>query len=81
MVRSILLCTLILFVNPLCTPGISYFTGPMFAHTFSVLFNPCTEAIMFLFVYRMFQWTVIGQWVLELTLCSASLITLAGIVL
>ena len=81
MVRTILLCTLILFVNPLCTPGISYFTGPMFAHTFSVLFNPCTEAIMFLYVYRMFQWTVIGQWVLEITLCSAALITLAGIVL
>ena len=81
MVRSILLCTLILFVNPLCTPGISYFTGPMFAYTFSVLFNPCTEAMMFLFVYRMFQWTVIGQWVLELTLCFGALITLAGIVL
>ncbi len=81
MMRSILICTLVLFVNPLCTPAISYMTGPMFVYTFSVLFNPCTEGIMFLFVYRMFQWTVIGQWVLELTLCFGALFGLVGILL
>ncbi len=81
-VRMLLISVLLIFVNPLCTPAISYMTGPMFIHAFNVLFNPFTECIMFLYIYRMFQWTVIGQWVLEITLClgaAGALIGMAGI--
>ena len=78
-VRLLLICLLAVFVNPLTTPAISYMTGPMFFHTFHVLFNPFTEALMFLYFYRMFQWTVIGQWILELALCFGALIGIVGI--
>ena len=74
-----LIAILLVFLNPLCTPAIAYTTGPMFYHTFHVLFNPFTEAILFLFVYRMFAWTVIGQWVLEILLCLGALLGIAGI--
>ena len=77
--RMMLIAILLVFLNPLCTPAIAYTTGPMFYHTFHVLFNPFTEAILFLFVYRMFAWTVIGQWVLEILLCLGALLGIAGI--
>ena len=77
--RILLLTNLIVFINPLCTPAIAYMTGPQFIHIYNVLFNPFTEAILFLFIYRMFQWTVIGQWVLEITLCLGALIGVFGI--
>ena len=78
-VRVMLITTLLVFLNPLATPAIVSMTGPMFFHTFHVLFNPFTEAILFLFVYRMFQWTVIGQWVLEILLCLGALLGILGI--
>lgn len=77
--KMILLTVLLVFLNPLTTPAISYMTGPSFFHTFHVLFNPFTEAIMFLYIYRMFQWTVIGQWVLEITLCLGAAFGFYGI--
>jgi len=69
----------VVFLNPLTTPAISFMTGPMFYHTFHVLFNPFTEAIMFLYFYRMFQWTVIGQWILEIALCVGAFIGIMGL--
>ena len=78
-IRVVLEAVLLVFLNPLCTPAISYMTGPMFIHTFHVLFNPFTEALLFLYVYRMFQWTVIGQWVLEILLCLGAFLGILGI--
>ncbi len=78
-VRIMLGVIMLVFLNPLCTPALVYMTGPMFYHTFNVLFNPFTEAILFLFIYQMFQWTVIGQWVLEIMLCLGALIGASGI--
>ncbi len=78
-VRMLLIAILVVFLNPLTTPAISYMTGPMFYHTFHVLFNPFTEAVMFLYFYRMFQWTVIGQWILEIALCFGAFIGILGL--
>lgn len=78
-IRLMLLVILIVFLNPLVTPAIVFLTGPMFFHTFHVLFNPFTEAVLFLYVYRMFQWTVIGQWVLEILLCLSAFLGITGI--
>ena len=78
-VRMLMIVLLVVFLNPLTTPAISFMTGPMFYHTFHVLFNPFTEAIMFLYFYRMFQWTVIGQWILEIALCVGAFIGIMGL--
>ena len=48
----ILAVILIVFLNPLVTPAIVFLTGPMFFHTFHVLFNPFTEAVLFLYVRK-----------------------------
>lgn len=78
-VRMLMIVLLVVFLNPLATPAISFMTGPMFFHTFHVLFNPFTETIMFVYFYRMFQWTVIGQWILEIALCFGAFIGIVGI--
>ena len=77
-IRALVITALVVFLNPLTAPAISYMTGPGFSHCFHVLFNPVTEAIMFLYVYRMFQWNVIGQWVLEFALCFGALFAAGG---
>ncbi len=40
----------------------------MYAHAFEIIFNPFTDIMIFYWIYKQFEWTVIGQWVLELTL-------------
>lgn len=74
MVKNIFLCMLVFFVNPLCMGMLLEITGlDMYAGAFEILFNPFTEAITFVYIYRLFEWTVIGQWILELVLVFAVL--------
>lgn len=67
---------LVFFLNPLCTVMLSKtITGIVFYRNFMTLFNPITEIILFIYFYHFFEWNVIGQWVLELGLCFATLIS------
>lgn len=69
MVKMIFLGMVTFFVNPLCMGMLSQITGlEMYAHAFEIIFNPFTDIMIFYWIYKKFEWTVIGQWVLELTL-------------
>lgn len=69
MMRLIFLGMIVFFVNPLCMGMLSKITGlEMYAHAFEIIFNPFTDVMLFYWIYRQFEWTVFGQWVLELTL-------------
>lgn len=45
----------------------------MYAYAFEILLNPFTDVMIFYWIYTQFEWTVLGQWVLELTLVGAVL--------
>ena len=77
--RVMMITTLLVFLNPLCTPFLTYITGPAFYRTFTVLFNPFTETVMFLKFYHLFEWNAVGQWILELVLCLAAFMGLITI--
>lgn len=77
--RIMMITTLLVFLDPLCTPFLTYITGPAFYRTFTVLFNPFTETVMFLKFYHLFEWNAVGQWILELVLCLASFMGLITI--
>ncbi|MBW9212261.1 MULTISPECIES: hypothetical protein [Terrabacteria group] len=73
-VRTLLVMMVLWFVNPL-TMGLLVKMSGLNALTlgFEILFNPLTDLLSFIAIYEMFQWTVIGQWVLELVLVLATL--------
>lgn len=77
-IRMLIIVVLILFLNPLCVPLLTYMTGPGFNRTFDVLFNACTETIIYNYVYQRFQWTFVGKWLLEVLLLIGTAITLIG---
>lgn len=69
MIRMLFLGMVIFFINPLCMGMFAQITGlEMYAHAFEIIFNPFTDIMIFYWIYKQFEWTVIGQWVLELTL-------------
>lgn len=79
MIRYLFLCTMIFFLNPLCMGLFTRITGPeIYANAFEILFNPFTDILFFVTIYYLFEWNVIGQWVLELSLCAVVLLGHAG---
>ena len=69
MMRMIFLGLVVFFINPLCMGMLSCITGlAMYAHAFEIIFNPFTDIMIFYWIYKQFEWTVVGQWILELTL-------------
>ena len=67
--RLIFCGMVVFFINPLCMGMLTQITGlDMYAHAFEIIFNPFTDIMIFYWIYRQFEWTVIGQWVLELIL-------------
>ena len=79
MVRILFMCTVTFFINPLCMGLFTRITGPeVYANAFEILFNPFTDILIFVTIYYLFEWNVIGQWVLELSLCAAVLLGHVG---
>lgn len=75
MIKYMAICMIIFFVNPLCMGMMTNITGvETYACAFEILFNPFTDVIVFIAIYKLFEWTVIGQWVLELCLVFATLL-------
>lgn len=71
----ILLCTIIIFINPLMMGMISNIAGlNALSNSFVIIFNPFTDLLSFIAIYELFQWTIIGQWILELILVVAVLL-------
>lgn len=74
MIRDITICMILFFVNPLCMGMVAQITGlETYACAFEILFNPFSDILVFIAIYQLFEWTVIGQWVLELCLVFATL--------
>lgn len=75
MIKDLVICMLIFFVDPLCMGMMTNITGvETYACAFEILFNPFTDILVFIAIYKLFEWTVIGQWVLELCLVFATLL-------
>lgn len=75
MIRDMAVCMIVFFVNPLCMGMLTQITGlETYACAFEILFNPFTDILVFIAIYQLFEWTVIGQWVLELCLVFATLL-------
>lgn len=75
MVRTVFAGMVVFFLNPLCLGLLSRITGySMYAYAFEILLNPFTDVMIFYWIYSQFEWTVLGQWVLELTLIGAMLL-------
>lgn len=73
--RTIYVMMLVLFVNPLTMSFTAKWAGSSaYAATFEIFFNPFTDLVLLTAVYRVFEWQVIGQWVLELFLIAAVLL-------
>ncbi len=73
--RTMFLMMILLFVNPLCMGIYAEIAGTSFyAISFEVMFNPFTDIVLFITIYKLFEWNVIGQWVLEIFLVLAVLI-------
>lgn len=73
--RSMFFIMLVLFVNPLSMGFIARITGyDVYAYAFEALFNPFTDLLLFITLYRMFEWQIIGQWILEIFLVIAVLV-------
>lgn len=69
LMRLIFCGMVVFFINPLCMGMLTQITGlDMYAHAFEIIFNPFTDIMIFYWIYKQFEWTVIGQWVLELVL-------------
>ena len=67
--QHIFLGMVVFFVNPLCLgllTRIAEMTNCSYA--FEILFNPFTDVMIFYWIYTQFEWTVVGQWILELSL-------------
>lgn len=77
--RTIYVMMLVLFVNPLTMSFTAKWAGSSaYAATFEIFFNPFTDLVLLTAVYRVFEWQVIGQWVLELFLIAAVLLGIFG---
>lgn len=75
MVRTVFAGMVVFFLNPLCLGLLSRITGySMYAYAFEILLNPFTDVMIFYWIYTQFEWTVLGQWILELTLIGAMLL-------
>ena len=75
MIKDFFFCMIIFFVNPLCMGMLTQITGlETYAGAFEILFNPFTDILVFIAIYKLFEWTVIGQWILELCLVFATLL-------
>ena len=73
MMRGVLICMTVFFINPLCMGLLAGIMGSeLYACGFEVLFNPFTDILLFVWIYQMCEWTVIGQWVLELCLIGSA---------
>ena len=73
--RSMLFLMVVFFLNPLCMGTVARVIGfDDYAFIFETVFNPFTDLLLFIAVYRMFEWQSIGQWVLEIFLVAAVLI-------
>lgn len=78
-IRYMYILMLALFVNPLSMGLVARYTGvAAYASAFEIFFNPFTDILLLIMVYRMFEWQVIGQWVLEIFLIVAVLVGNAG---
>lgn len=74
MIKYLAITMILFFVNPLCMGMITNITGvETYACAFEIIFNPFTDVLVFIAIYKLFEWTVIGQWVLELCLVFATL--------
>lgn len=73
--RMMYILMTVLFLNPL-TMGIAvkWIGVGAYASTFEIFFNPFTDILLLIIVYRAFEWQVIGQWILEIFLIGAVLI-------
>ena len=74
LIRTMLICMVIFFVNPLCMGMLTSIAGrELYACGFEIIFNPFTDILLFVWIYQMCQWTVVGQWILELCLIGSAL--------
>ncbi len=75
MIKDLGVCMLVFFINPLCMGMLAQITGlETYACAFEIIFNPFTDILVFIAIYKLFEWTVIGQWVLELCLVFATVL-------
>lgn len=73
MIKYLFLCMVVFFINPLCMGMLGRISGlEMYADAFDILFNPFTDLLLFIAIYRLCEWQVLGQWVLELCLVFAT---------
>ena len=69
MMQHIFLGMVVFFINPLCLGVLTRITDMTnCAYAFEILFNPFTDVMIFYWIYTQFEWTVVGQWILELSL-------------
>ena len=74
MIQHIFLGMVIFFVNPLCLGLLTRITDMTnCSYAFEILFNPFTDVLIFYWIYTQFEWTVVGQWILELSLIGCVL--------
>ena len=74
MIQYIFLGMVVFFVNPLCLGVLTRITDMTnCSYAFEILFNPFTDVLIFFWIYTQFEWTVVGQWVLELSLLGCVL--------
>lgn len=71
-IKTLFFMMIVLFMNPLCTTAVAYtMASNVFYRSIEILFNPFTELLMILYVYKIFEWHKIGQWILEFILIGA----------
>ena len=75
-IKSLFLLMGILFLNPLCIVLLSStMTGTLCYRAFEIVFNPFTEILILYAIYKVLEWQPLLQWVLELFLIAAALIS------
>lgn len=68
-IRILLLITLLIFLNPLFTSTIAFsITGIVYYRLIEVVFNPFTEIMMFMAVYKFLDWNKLGKIILNITI-------------
>lgn len=73
MLKVFMMGMLLVFINPLCTPALVAVNGTEVYRMYECTFNALTESVLFLYFYHLCEWNAAGQWILELTLCAASI--------
>lgn len=77
--RIMYILMLVLFVNPLSMGLMAKITGTeVYAYAFEILFNPFTDLLLLIMIYKMFEWQVFGQWILEILLVASVLMGNGG---